>query len=296
MLSVKDRLTSSLAFISLWMTNNALSTSSRTRVLKLVSSTFQAKSLLLDLGYQTVIPIWRSIVIFVFRFSVKKTSFTLKENKSRSDMNDKWVFDRLNCFNLQNASNMKQNPHMIYVFNKKAFQKDAYRLLADHILVYPRPHVQEGTHHPPPQVPCSGLPTGLTHLLDIPIPYPRHTPLPDLWTEWLTDTCENITFPQLHWRAIKIRYHCRHYERTLTFLCGGFPSVSACCLIECYIMEVRGAVHVWCFSHCICNDACTVLITVFHHDMSLLILRRCPCQQRKARRIRADWLKTFWVH
>ena len=25
---------------------------------------------------------------------------------------------------------------------------------------------------------------------------------PSAWTEWQTDTCENITFPQLHWRVV----------------------------------------------------------------------------------------------
>ena len=29
---------------------------------------------------------------------------------------------------------------------------------------------------------------------------------PPLWTEWLTDACENITFPYLRWRAVTIRY------------------------------------------------------------------------------------------
>ena len=115
---------------------------------------------------------------FSLSLSVKKISFALKENKSRSDLNDKWVFNRLNCFNLQNAANMKQNPYMIYVFNKKAFQKDAYRLLADHILAYPRPQAPCPGGYPSP-IPWGPM-SGGTHWT---YPPPRHTqPLPKTYT------------------------------------------------------------------------------------------------------------------
>ena len=95
--------------------------------------------------------------------------------------------------------------------NKKAFRKDVYCPLADHVW------------WPPLGVSGDwgwGVGGGLTHPLDNP-PTPIHTPqgtsdqryspLPKghgtrythpSWTEWLTDACENITF--LRWWAVNI--------------------------------------------------------------------------------------------
>ena len=51
---------------------------------------------------------------------------------------------------------------------------------------------------------------------------PPHTHT-HLWTEWLTDRCKNITFPQLRLRAVKILnvkkkliYHFLHYYNGMT--------------------------------------------------------------------------------
>ena len=66
--------------------------------------------------------------------------------------------------------------------------------------------------------PCHVCPTCHTHSLPCmppathspyyacpPTPYTPHLPRtpPPLWTEWLTDICKNITFPQLLLRTVK---------------------------------------------------------------------------------------------
>ena len=65
--------------------------------------------------------------------------------------------------------------------------------------------------HPPSCMPPA-MHTPLPHMpraTHTPIPHPCMTPLPHmppslLWTEFLTHACENITFPQLLLRAVKI--------------------------------------------------------------------------------------------
>ena len=37
--------------------------------------------------------------------------------------------------------------------------------------------------------------------------------LPLLWTEWLTDACENITFRQLRWRAVTNQIHACRWKK-----------------------------------------------------------------------------------
>ena len=66
---------------------------------------------------------------------------------------------------------------------------------------YPLPYGRNlGPSIPPPQ---KGPGT-----MDTQTPWRRpgteDTPTHPLWTEWLTDTCENITFPQLLLRTVKI--------------------------------------------------------------------------------------------
>ena len=103
------------------------------------------------------------------------------------------------------GENEKTRSHMK---NKKAFQKDAYCLLADRIPLYPisgkgggcvptREVPYLGGIHPPDiPTPQKGPSTRDTHL-------PRKDMGPDTPTlRGQTDTCENITFPQLRWQGV----------------------------------------------------------------------------------------------
>ena len=59
---------------------------------------------------------------------------------------------------------------------------------------YPGPMFRGGggDEYPPPDIPTPGW---------VSSPHP-------LWTEWPADVCENITFPQLRWRAVIIPLTC----------------------------------------------------------------------------------------